>query len=223
MNGVSVVDDVYFTNHHIPYVGFRVSDFNNSQNDGVYSPSQSLVVRYTYFQDGDEVYTAVLQPSGIGGAIDEYVLPLVEERLGVGWFLTDDSVVHKLEVEVEDLAGNVRTKDYSWKVHYFAEADIAAARVLGRYDHLSIADLESQPSNAAVFTYRIQNKNWFPIAVDGTGLGNTQVKHEYYAGTRENRIRKIRPILYGGNVRGYSTLWKYGQPRPGDVRHQSLY
>lgn len=96
---------------NIPFFAFTASD---PPSNGVNSPEDKLKVRFQYKKNGD----VIVSWSDLTPMNGEYLLPLATEVLSNAWLSSVPSDNHTLRIEVEDLAGNITSAKFSFKVEF---------------------------------------------------------------------------------------------------------
>ena len=110
LNGVAETRTALDSNN-IPYFAFTASD---PPSNGVNTTADMLTVQFQYEKNGNVVVPwSVLTP--VNG---EYLLPLATEVLSNAWLQSAPSDSHTLRVEVEDLAGNITSTQFTFKVEF---------------------------------------------------------------------------------------------------------
>ncbi len=108
--GVAVTRTALDTNN-IPYFAFTASD---PPSNGVNTATDNLTVRFQYEKNSNVVLPwAVMTP--VNG---EYLLPLATEILSNAWLNSAPGDIQTLRVQVEDLAGNITSTSFTFKVEF---------------------------------------------------------------------------------------------------------
>jgi hypothetical protein len=95
------------------FIMFTPADLGTGPQADIFTSFNELAVSYRYYQESSLINTSTLNASNIEG--QNYLLPLTEEYLAVNFAAY--SGVHKVEIDVLDLAGNKKTESYSFKTH----------------------------------------------------------------------------------------------------------
>ncbi|MGD8593150.1 MAG: hypothetical protein PVF82_09985 [Gammaproteobacteria bacterium] len=135
----------------IPYFAFTVSD---SRDVGVNAMAKDLAVRMQYEREGIVLNEwhglPVPEECQLPGATScEYLIPLISEMLDPeqiitsSWDQTSPSDQHVIRIEVADLAGNINSIEYSFKVDFFV-SQFCADNTQCQPDEISVSDIGSE-------------------------------------------------------------------------------
>jgi hypothetical protein len=98
----------------IPYMNIVVSD---NPVEGVFTPADQLVVSMQYsIEDTIIVPWTTLTPAN--DSDDRYLVPIASETLDPAWSEALATDVHVVAVKVEDMAGNNREFEFSFRVEF---------------------------------------------------------------------------------------------------------
>lgn len=203
MNGEAITPQ-NLVSRKIPYVRFRVTDFNSAQADGIYTPPDQLEVTVSYYRNDVAVFENRLLDSLIDEP-DAYLFPLIEETLGENFFLVHSSVEHRLEFNILDWAGNVGVQTYSWRNRYFTNLAIQHKQNDGRYSANDFANLPSTGDWEDVYHYQVTNNSTYTVRFEPQQIGDVGSnywRHEWTQQWREHEVRRRIQRRYAAECEG---------------------
>ncbi len=196
LNGLALTEN-NLRNNKYPYYRVVINDASNSVD--VFSDTENIKVFLSYSVGGDlkinrnELLPSIRTVNDTIVANHNHIIPVSEEGLGNGWYLSTPNDEHLITIEAEDEAGNTTIKEFRFKIRTVtAPPEITTSELsIPEFDNTSFSDRANlDGATVEVFEYRFRNTSSENIFVSFNNTGsNVSVTNHVKTGIRENQGR----------------------------------
>ena len=185
LNGAALNGDIQFQGYVL--LGFSVTD---PQGAGVFTSQSDLIVEYKYEKDGAEIIPWTTAPKSTVSSGVIYYFPMVTEYLGIDWYKTTTSDVHRVTFKVTDNAGNSKELFYELQFDVLVPEIVATSQISNKgLFNTTFAARSSIDGQLVRVEYAISNPSTTAYYISLTDSQANAVSHIYESGIRENFVR----------------------------------